>query len=707
MRRSVTVVLGLILSLILSAGLLGGCGGGSKTASATLTVTSVVLAPANVSLDPGQVLQLSVQAFNSSNRAVSGQLFTFATSNNAIQVSSSGLVCGGTWDSLTAPVVCTPVPKVPASTQITATAAGITSAPINVSVHLHVDSVQVSPPNPAPACVSQKQMEIFTAHAFTNTATYNGTPNSCGGTTPCEITATVGSFNWLSSSTNVATVVVDLNSGSKGDATAVNPGLANIVAEVAGTTSTPTPFTTCAPRTIVLTAAGKTSVSVAVNSTQALTATMYDVNGVVLSGTPATFSSSLPAVAAVNSAGVVSGVDVGNATIIASCDPAGGCNTGVNQPIYSNPVAVQVTGTAKTGKLVWVSSTQFATTLPGCNNGGAATGCTSTIPIQQHANVGGKAIAFPGNQLPTSAAADLSGINLFYGTDTGLLQLNGASSTFTTTVPSVLGNVLAISSKGVLLAAGPFKLRAFQIAKGTVTDTLDVSAQPLAAAWTPDGYKAYFISDNSVFAFISGLALRTVTSSLPGTATGVDFLATGNYGYASSGPSDLTVFATCNNSQQDQVTTLPGSPQAVKAVSDGKHMVTADASNVNVITVTPGAPQGCPIGVADAVTTIPMGVTYGTIHQLLVSPDRTTAAVLGDKGVTIVALDGSSVKNVAMGGATAFTGGITDDSQLLYTGGSDFKVHAITLATGADTPLTVNFPNQTSPVVPDLVTVMP
>jgi hypothetical protein len=167
------------------------------------------------------------------------------------------------------------------------------------------------------------------------------------------------------------------------------------------------------------------------------------------------------------------------------------------------------------------------------------------------------------------------------------------------------------------------------------------------------------------------------------------------------------VFAACDNSQQDQVTTLPGVPAGVKAVSNGKDMVTADGSNVNVVRITIGAAGPCPVPISDAVTTIPMGVTYGTIHQLLVTPDGTKAVVLGDKGVTIVALDGSSVINVPLGGATAFTGGITTESTLLFTGASDFKVHAVNLSTGHDTPISISFPNQTAPVVPDLVTVMP
>src|SRR5438445_11673215 len=85
-----------------------GCGGsGSSTPAGTGVPTSLTVAPSSLSLNPGQVVQVTPTLFDGAGNALSNTTFTFSATGGA-QVSTNGLVCAGTWDSLTAPVVCTP-----------------------------------------------------------------------------------------------------------------------------------------------------------------------------------------------------------------------------------------------------------------------------------------------------------------------------------------------------------------------------------------------------------------------------------------------------------------------------------------------------------------------------------------------------------------------------------------------------------------------
>src|SRR5215471_6513327 len=97
--RRFAIISGIIFLL---GTILTGCGGGSK--SNNNAVTSVVVIPTTLSLNDGDVAQLTATAQNSSGNAVTAT-FTYSSSNpNVITVSSSGLVCGGVWD--TSFIVC-------------------------------------------------------------------------------------------------------------------------------------------------------------------------------------------------------------------------------------------------------------------------------------------------------------------------------------------------------------------------------------------------------------------------------------------------------------------------------------------------------------------------------------------------------------------------------------------------------------------------
>ena len=106
----------LILFLV---ALMTGCGGGGQSSAdkkAAVTVTQVDIFPnPSISLTPGQKTPVFAQALNSSGNQVFTQTITFNSDNPQIQIGTQVgapngqvLLCAGTWDNTSNPVVCTP-----------------------------------------------------------------------------------------------------------------------------------------------------------------------------------------------------------------------------------------------------------------------------------------------------------------------------------------------------------------------------------------------------------------------------------------------------------------------------------------------------------------------------------------------------------------------------------------------------------------------
>src|SRR5262249_24719243 len=88
---------------------MAGCGGGSSNNSSSnnsKTVATVLLFPnPSISLTSGQVIGLAAEADNAAGKPVFSETITFASSDPHLQIANNGLLCAGTWDSLTSPVV--------------------------------------------------------------------------------------------------------------------------------------------------------------------------------------------------------------------------------------------------------------------------------------------------------------------------------------------------------------------------------------------------------------------------------------------------------------------------------------------------------------------------------------------------------------------------------------------------------------------------
>ncbi len=534
---------GFFILVLIAVVILPGCGGGGDSSTApNNTVATVTVSPASLSMEFGQVVALSGLAQNSAGETVL-QTFTYKSDNTAVvTVSTSGNVCAGTWD--TTFIVCTPS-ATPGSTTITVTAGGITKT-VPVNTHRRIASVAVT--STGVACTSQTKTQQFTAKAFASDGT--------------DITSTVGAAFWTSTNIEVATL------DTAGLATAKKPGSSNIVATINNVVSVPLTMVTCPPASIVIKEKDSnpavTSFTLDAAATKTLAADVIDTLGNPITDISLTYSSSQLSVASVTSSGVITAANAGYTGVVASCAPPT-CNAGLNTPVYSNLVTVTVNGTS--------STTVYAT-------GKTA---VSIIPIDTTTNVAGTAIAIPTvavSSVATNPAINsllFSGDGLagFIGTDLALFGLNPTNNTLTN-VGSLPGKVLAVAPNGsrVVISNSAAGLVYVFNPTATPTPTTETFAIPnaTAAAFSPDGAKAYIFSGTTVYVYSPAFALRSFPVS--SAVTDGTVLTQGNYAYlAGDVGSTLSARATCNDAALTSLATAQ-KPLLVRLhprVCDGRH----------------------------------------------------------------------------------------------------------------------------------------
>lgn len=166
---------------------------------------------------------------------------------------------------------------------------------------------------------------------------------------------------WSSSDTTIATV------SSAGVATARGIGTARIAASAGGTSAVAT--ITVVPVPVASVAVVPGSGTVSVGSTMGLTAVAYDSAGGTLAGRSVTWASGSPAVATVDSKGVVTGVTAGTAQITATVEGRSGSATVTVARVPVASVAVSPGALALTvgqaASLVATASDAAGNVLPG------------------------------------------------------------------------------------------------------------------------------------------------------------------------------------------------------------------------------------------------------------------------------------------------------------------------------------------------------
>jgi hypothetical protein len=675
--------------------LIAGCGGGGNTnvitppKNAGGVVGQVTLSPASLSIVAGQVTQITASAVNPTGGAVSPlPTFTFNSSNTAIaSISPSGEVCGGVWDALF--IVCNgnnaSGNPIAGTATITASAAGVTSAPVLVSVHPPVSSVVVDPV-PIGTCFSIKQTHQFTAHACSSAVTPHDTAPPCGPGAK-EITNLIGTFTWTETSAAVASV--DAN----GVATANAPGQAGVIASV-GTVASPfTPFRTCMPVQIRLhlngDPAGQPTVSsnIAVAATLTMQADMVDENNVTTNSAPVTILSNNTEVAQLTGV-TLTGENPGGAGILAACIPPI-CGTGLHLPVYSNIFNLIVTGTSP------------ATTVYATSTFSPPSGTTPTmIPIDTSKNpiVAGTAINLPG--AVNSLIFNTAGTKGYMGTTAGFAALDTTTNSVSLLDPFV-GKVLAVSPDGntIILSnaasapdpvtgvIGPIqpvgpsqRLVIFNNASNTVQSFVLPGA--VAAAFTSDSFKAYIAANNgNVYVFSPQITLQTLT--IGGANVDAATLASSEFAYIANS-SGIAVLGTCNNATQPVITPT-SAVQLLGSTQNADIIVAVNQSGLDIETATI-TPLAAPLVLSSAnctpgVTYTPQPVDFGvgpfTARQLLV-PSNGTGGTNGSHIVVLpealnkvlVAVPGSSATTISLpsGATEPLSGGMTLDGNTIWIG---------------------------------------
>src|SRR5438093_776078 len=271
------------------AAMIVGCELPVRTTDTGSTITQLVVAPKNVTLQPNQTYDFVAVGFTATGDSADESVSWSAT-DGSVTSSSSGKRHYGHYHNANcglSKVVATSNPGNLSDTA-TVTVSGCTVPVASVSV------------TPASATVAAGQSVQLTA-----------TPKDANGTPLSGRTVT-----WSSNNTSVA--IADVN----GNVTGIAPGSATITATSEGQSGTAAITVTNVPvASVTVTPA---SVSVQQRQTVQLTATPKEPNGNPLTGRTITWSSSNTSVATVNSSGLVSCVVAGSATITATSEGQSG-----------------------------------------------------------------------------------------------------------------------------------------------------------------------------------------------------------------------------------------------------------------------------------------------------------------------------------------------------------------------------------------------
>ncbi len=733
MRRFVSRLFGAVSISFLFASL-SGCGSSNPVGtSVTPTPTKIDLSPTESSLDLGATVQFLARL----TPAVAAPV-VYTSSNPSVLSfvpSAAGLACAGKWDTLAR--ICTP--QGAGVTEVTATANGVTSAPVLVYVHEHVDLITLSlinPPIPQPDCIT-----LAKGPGIQNYLDFQAQAFRLRGGTPVEITNTVGNFTFSQTNNSVATLstsdpALNNNNGkqiTQARFTAAVPGRTQIFASVAGVSSQPAEnFETCLVQSVNLqvgNAATNTTFAVANNTSGiSLTATVIDRLGNELQNpVPAlTYITSSAANATVsagtgNTAGTASiGTKApGGVSITAECF-APTCNVGLQpiQPVYSSttpsvgnhvgdPIVGLITGTPAGTGTVYVTTTQCDSAA-----GVPISGCQPLLfPVDIKTNAPGVATTLPSSPnsfifspVPASGTGASGGLRAYLGSSAGLMIFSPGTSTTGGSVAQlsdVPGKVLAVSldgDKAIVSDTRSFPNQVYIVSGvlGTSRSIVPLLLRGVtAASFSPDGLKAFLVAGSTMYVYSSSLALKAVT--LPLEETAVSFYANGSLAYL-AGPNGVTMRNACDTTYAQAASFPGGNPTLFRALPDGVRALGVESPGLDVFTVQVKAPP-------PATTNTPSGTTcpftvqspdfnfvnlgQGTFIplKLLVAPDNSRAYILASNlgSVFIVDLGVNAVSSIQLtGNPVPLDASITPDGSLIYVGASDGSVHVVSTISGGD-----------------------
>jgi hypothetical protein len=477
-------------------------------------VASIFLSPqtTGISLAFGQTQQVAApQAKTCKGTNASASTYTYGTTNNQlVDISPTGNLCAGTWNRNTGGgipnyTICqfpTPLPStggLPYGTAyITASAASVTSNPVEVYVHAQVTSVTLAGPQ---SCLSQGQLAQLDSQAcfagsnnqqqllcappsVTTAATPNlACPLPQGQTLNSipDCTAALGTLSYTLGTATVASI-----NGETNQITAEQPGTTVITASIAQGASSAGYFSVCPPKSISVTLAnGGTVGTITQGVQQNLTTTVIDTQGNPITGLTLDYQSTDPIDISVSGTGAVTTSFPGVASMYAICQP-GTCNpapinvTGANGTglsISSNPVKITVPGTAS--DYVWFAS-------PGQSQ--------YFVPLELISGTVGSTVRLP--YVPNSMVMDRQGSNLFFGSPHELMYFSTTTNTLSKQDTTAPGVVLAVSPNAAQLLINDQIRQVFYLYNNSGSTSSTFGGMGASAQWTPDS-KTLYIFDNA------------------------------------------------------------------------------------------------------------------------------------------------------------------------------------------------------------------
>src|SRR5881396_3720701 len=544
------------------AAMIVGCELPVRTTDTGSTITQLVVAPKNVTLQPNQTYDFVAVGFTATGDSADESVSWSAT-DGSVTSSSSGKRHYGHYHNANcglSKVVATSNPGNLSDTA-TVTVSGCTVPVASVSV------------TPASATVAAGQSVQLTA-----------TPKDANGNPLSGRTVT-----WSSNNTSVA--IADVN----GNVTAIAPGSATITATSEGQSGTAAITVTSVP--VASVTVSPASASVQAGQTIQLTATPKDANGNALTGRVVTWSSSNTSVATVNAGGFVTSSAAGSATITAASEGKSGTSaiTVTSVPVASVTVSpapasvqagqtLQLTATPKdvngnplTGRTItWSSSNTSVATV---NSSGLVSGVvagSATITATSEGQSGTSAItvtgAAPGCAASTTAfqnSAFTSENGSFTATfdatpngtgldaATGLSQ--GAAAAYTDLAVIVrfnTGGTIDARNGGAYAATNSIGYTAgtsyhFRVVVDVSSHTYSAYVTPAGGAEQTIGTGFAFRTEQSTVTALANWALTAIT----GTHTVCNFAITGSQPPAPVATVTLTpASATVNEGQTLQLT---------------------------------------------------------------------------------------------------------------------------------------------------------
>jgi hypothetical protein len=709
--------------LMVACVLLPSCGSSSPT-----RITPEI-PPTGVSISPGPNVSLEVGKGVAFSATPAADKFTFQSSNTAVvTVATNGQACAGTWNSLSVPTVCTP--GNPGIAQVTASSLGVTSPPVTIYVHAPITSITISkvpgqPQTLRTDCISKGLVHgpekwLLQANAF------NGST---------DITSSVGPFSFQQIDPG-SSRIVNLSKPAVGAqgcllspqgqclnqeiVTANTTGIGQIYASAGNFVGQPISVETCRVDRISIAAAPANDPSITsflVNSgtSTALNATVTDIAGQNLTGVPLTWSSSnpvsIPSISANNlssvygSVGSTTAAGAGQSTVIASCTPPT-CNGGIKPtlPIYPQ-AAFNFDVRSSTSA---ASPTVYATTT-GCNTTTAT--CTPTlVPITRPSAtspfVAGRPTALLST--PNSLVFDNNGGNAYLGVDSndfnqkGLMVFKGSNVTEVRKAP---GKVLAISpDRNSVVISDTFDspnllFICTNCATSATVTTFQISGAT-AAAFSPDNLKAYILAGNNLYVYSKLDPFKTISLSqsigLGGAANDVAFHPEGGFAYVAGPSTSLTPFRTCDNAPILSATlNTAHSPLLIRPLPDGNSLLVLDPPNIDLVSVTSLTALDCTGTVTNTTSSFDLGEGSFIPTQFFVSPDGSTAYILGNSSagtppsripfVMVFNVNTQTASALSLSnGATPLSASLSADGKLLFVGTDDGTLHVIDTTSGND-----------------------